>query len=71
MNVRDVVPAQEAAGFDDLIRRILAGENVATFETQRCAKEGGVLDVWLAITALRDESGKVAAIATTERDITG
>jgi two-component system CheB/CheR fusion protein len=70
MNIRDLAPAQEAAAFDDLIRRLLAGETNTSFETKRCAKDGRVLDVWLTITAVSDEVEKVAAIATTERDIT-
>jgi two-component system CheB/CheR fusion protein len=37
------------------------------YRTQRIAKDGNVLDVWLTATALVNEDGQVYAIATTER----
>jgi two-component system CheB/CheR fusion protein len=70
MNIRDIVPAEGTADVSDLIQRLLALETIALFETKRRTKDGRVLDVWLTATAVRDEAGKVAAIATTERDIT-
>jgi two-component system, chemotaxis family, CheB/CheR fusion protein len=69
MNIRDMAPAEGMAGISDMIRRLLAGETIASFETRR-TKDGRVLDVWLTATAVRDEEGKVAVMATTERDMT-
>jgi hypothetical protein len=43
---------------------------VESFETQRISKNGKLLDVWLVITCLKDDSGSIDSIATTERDIT-
>ncbi len=46
------------------------GRRSRSFETQRRAKDGRILDVWVALSTLQDEAGKLIAIATTERDIT-
>jgi PAS domain S-box-containing protein len=70
MNLRDLAPPEDAAGTGDLVRRLAAGDVVASAEAKRRTKDGRVLDVWLTTTAVLDESKRVAAIATTERDIT-
>ena len=41
------------------------------YHTQRIAKDGRIVEVWLTATALMNEIGKVYAIATTEREIRG
>jgi len=55
---------------NDFTRRLLAGEKISSFETQRVTKDGRLLDVWLTVTKLVDDAGKVIGIASTERDIT-
>ncbi|MFZ4579048.1 MAG: PAS domain S-box protein [Myxococcota bacterium] len=52
------------------IRRLVAGEDVTSFETQRVTRDGRVLDVWLTVTKLVDNDGKPIGLASTERDIT-
>jgi PAS domain S-box-containing protein len=54
----------------DFTRRLLAGETITSLETQRVTKDGRILDVWLTVTKLADDAGKVIGIASTERDIT-
>jgi PAS domain S-box-containing protein len=54
----------------DFIRRLIAGEAITSFETQRVTKDGRVLDVWMTVTKLLDEAGKPVGLASTERDIT-
>lgn len=72
MTIRDVTPPDKLAETTDLFRRLAAWETVSPFETQRVAKDGRVVDIWLTATAVWDEAGKsVEAFATTERDITG
>jgi PAS domain S-box-containing protein len=72
MNIRDITPPGKTAELVDLILRLVAGETIASFETQRLTKDGRILDIWLTATALRDKDKKTTvAIATTERDITG
>lgn len=69
MNIRDIIPEekrQEALGF--AIKAV--EEEIPSFETQRVTKDGRILDVWLTVTKLMDDAGKITSIATTERDIT-
>jgi len=54
----------------DFIRRLIAGEAITSFETQRVTKDGRVLDVWMTVTKLLDDAGKPIGLASTERDIT-
>jgi PAS domain S-box-containing protein len=70
MNIRDLATPEEMANLGDLIRRVIGGETIGSAETRRRGKDERVLDVWLTITAVLDETGQLAAIATTERDIT-
>lgn len=55
----------------DFTRRLVAGEAITSFETQRVTKDGRILDVWLTVTKLMDDAGVPIGIASTERDITG
>jgi PAS domain S-box-containing protein len=52
------------------IQRLVAGEDVTSFETQRVTKDGRVLNVWMTVTKLVDDTGRPVGIASTERDIT-
>ena len=70
MNVVQLVPPERHAQVRDLFERLLAGENLQSWDTQRVCKDGTVLDIWLKVTMLNDEAGKPAALATTERDVT-
>jgi PAS domain S-box-containing protein len=69
-NIWELTPPDKAAEQKDFNRRLLAGEAVTSLETQRLTKDGRLLDVWLTVTKLVDEAGKVIGIASTERDIT-
>ncbi|MCX5826686.1 MAG: PAS domain S-box protein [Deltaproteobacteria bacterium] len=70
MNIWQITPPNKAAEQKDFIRRIFAGENITSFETQRLTKDGRLLDVWLTVTKLVDDAEKVIGLAATERDIT-
>ena len=70
MPIWQLAPPDKAAEQKDFNRRIFAGEKVVSFETQRLTKDGRRLDVWLTVTKLTDEGGKIIGIAATERDIT-
>jgi hypothetical protein len=43
---------------------------VPSYETTRITKQGRVLDVWIVVSGLRNDSGEIDSLATTERDIT-
>jgi signal transduction histidine kinase len=70
MNTRDLTPANERKRFGDLMRRLVEGKTLDSFETKRLAKEGQEIDVWLTATLIRDKAGRPMSIATTERDVT-
>jgi two-component system CheB/CheR fusion protein len=67
MNVRDRVPEglREAALADVL--KLCRAEILEPYRTQRIAKDGTVVEVWMTATALVNETGRRYAIATTER----
>jgi len=67
MNIRDITPEDKR---EETRRFVKAIEEVKSFETKRITKDGKILDVWLTVTKLVDDTGKPIAIATTERDIT-
>jgi len=71
MNIRDTVPEDKRQQALAFAKALAAGKIVESFETQRVTKDGRVLEVWSAITLLRDDEGRPTAIAATERDITG
>ncbi len=70
MNITQVVPPDKKKEEIEYLQRIASGQIVESFETQRITKNGKVLDIWLVVTCLKDDSGLIDSIATTERDIT-
>jgi two-component system CheB/CheR fusion protein len=69
MNIRQLVPESKIKKMEEFTKKLKNGEIVDSLETQRLCKNGKTLNVWLTITALKDDSGKPVEIATTERDI--
>ena len=69
-NIALLTPPGQVREQQDFTRRLIAGETITAFETQRVTKSGRVLDVWLTVTKLMDASGQAIGIASTERDIT-
>ena len=70
MNVCNIMPPDRHDEAMDLLKRIAAGENIQSFETQRLTRDGRTLDVWLTITRVNDADGTPVALSTTARDIT-
>ena len=70
MTIWRLVPPGKVAGLKEIMRRLMAGEWIASFATQRMAKDGQILDVWLTVTKLVDGDGRPIGIASTGRDIT-
>ncbi len=70
MNIRDLVPEALRDQALATVGQIAQGMESESFETQRLTKDGRTLDIWLTVSKLVDEAGRVAAIATTERDVT-
>jgi len=70
MNIELLTTPDKIAEQKDFIRRLITGEAISSFETQRVSKDGRVLDIWMTVTTLLDEAGKPVGLASTERDIT-
>ena len=69
MKIGDMVPADARDETLSRMRRLGKGEKLEPFRFQRRARNGEILDVWLTISALVDESGRAYAVSTIERQI--
>ena len=69
MNIRDIIPEDSRDEALSQVRRLSKGEMLEPLRAQRLAKDGGIVDVWLTVSALVDEFGQPYAISTIERQI--
>ncbi len=67
LDLRSLVPAGRQEEELAMLKRLGQSEALEPYRTQRLAKDGRVVDVWLTATALVNEAGQVYAVATTER----
>jgi PAS domain S-box-containing protein len=70
MNVEQLLPEELRPQAHGLLERLRRGERVDSLETRHLAKDGRAIDVWLTGTPLRDNEGRVAAVALTAHDVT-
>ena len=68
--ITTIVPEDHAAEFAKLTEKILHGERIKNFETQRLRKDGHRIDVSLTVSPIADSSGRIRGWATIARDIT-
>ena len=69
MNISELMPEDRQNELKSLIEKLTRGEDIKSFTSRRRTKAGKILEVWLTVTALADESGRPIEIATTERDL--
>jgi two-component system CheB/CheR fusion protein len=69
MNIRDIIPREKIKEALKFTKEIAEGKKIVSFKTQRKAKDGSILDVWLTVTKLVDASGIPVELATTERNL--
>ena len=69
MNVKERIPEGLREGALDKLAELSQARILQPYTTQRLAQDGSVLQVSIISTALLDETGKMYAIATTERPI--
>jgi two-component system CheB/CheR fusion protein len=67
MNIRDLITESRRAEESPIVQQLCRAEVLEPYRTQRVAKDGRIVEVWLTATALVNEAGEVYAIATTER----
>ena len=68
MNIMDIVPPERKDEIKALIAR-MKEEEVESCVTERMCKDGEIISVWLTLTRLQDEEGRLSFVATTERDL--
>ena len=64
------IPPQKRASVAPFLERVAKGEAMGRLETQRIAKDGRIIDVFLSYSPIRDETGKVVGSAGIARDVT-
>ena len=68
--VSRLVAAERAGEEQAILTRVLGGEDVEGYETQRLAKDGTVIDVWITVSPIRNAAGEVIGASSIHRDIT-
>jgi len=69
MKISELIPKEKQKENQSLIDKIIKGEIILSFKTQRMTKDGRILDIWLTATALTGKNGRPIEIATTERNL--
>ena len=65
-----IIPERRIAEQRGLVSRVMRGESVVGFETERIHKDGRRIDVSLTISPIVDDAGRVAELAVFAHDIT-
>lgn len=69
MNMSQLIPKNKITETKAMKSKLLDGEGIDPFRSQRKTKNGIILDVWISVTLLKGELGHPEGIATIERDI--
>ena len=65
-----LVPGERASKEHAILDRVLRGEDVARYDTQRLAKDGSVIDVSITVSPICGTSEEVIGASSIHRDIT-
>jgi PAS domain S-box-containing protein len=65
-----LVPADRRDEEASILERVKRGERVQPYDTVRKRKGGGLVDIFVTISALRDAAGKITGASKIARDIT-
>jgi PAS domain S-box-containing protein len=65
-----VIPDDRLSEEPEILQRIRRGERVEHFETVRHRKDGGLIDISLTISPIRDPQGRIIGASKIARDIT-
>jgi PAS domain S-box-containing protein len=69
-SIKTVIPKHLHTEEDGILSKIKAGERIDHYETTRCRKDGGLVDVSLSISPIKNEHGEIVGAAKIARDIT-
>ena len=64
-----IIPEDRLHEEETIIGQLRAGEKVRSFETVRRRKDGGLVDISLTVSPVKDETGKVLGASKIARDI--
>jgi PAS domain S-box-containing protein len=64
-----IIPEDQGGDERGIINQVLAGEHVLHHETERRHKHGGIIDVSLTASGIRDSKGRLVGISVIGRDI--
>lgn len=64
------VPDEYLSAQQELVATVLRGGSVTDYETVRFTKSGGLIDLSITVSPIRDELGVIVAIASISRNIT-
>ena len=65
-----LIPKDRQDEEPQILRRIRSGERIEHYETVRQHKNGRRIDIWLTVSPMRDDSGRVIGASKIARDIT-
>jgi two-component system CheB/CheR fusion protein len=69
MNISSLIPESHKEKELATLKKLNNAAVLEPYRTQRLAKDGRIVEVWLTATSLVNEAGEVYAIATTELEI--
>jgi two-component system CheB/CheR fusion protein len=69
MHIGDLIPEGGREEALSVLQQLSQAEVMEPYRMQRIAKDGRIVEIRLTATALVNDSGKVYAIATTERKV--
>ena len=65
-----IIPADRRAEEEGVLARIRRGEHIAHFDTVRRTKGGGLVEVSVTVSPVRDSTGRIVGASKIARDIT-
>jgi PAS domain S-box-containing protein len=65
----EIVPPERAHEMSAVYARLLRGENVERFDSQRVTKAGAMIDVSVTVSPIRDDHGRISGFSSIVRDI--
>lgn len=65
-----LIPPDHSGEDQNILRRVLGGEHVEDYQTERLCKDGSLVTVSLAVSPIRDLDGHVIGASSIARDVT-
>ncbi|MGD0449521.1 MAG: PAS domain S-box protein [Candidatus Bathyarchaeia archaeon] len=69
-SIKILAPENEKEEISQILKRIGAGEQIKSLQTQRIRKDGTKIDVSLTVSPIRDHHGTIVGASSIARDIT-